>query len=159
MLVETPNNTIRFVLDTIIALLFITILAVSGAAVPQLITLLVGVVIYDSYQLITFVVFLLGVLLYSASNPIHSLLCLISIVFFLAILFLVIGAEFLAFIQLIISIGAVAILFLFVSMLLNINELAQAHSKKSSRSRSALFLLTVISATISTKWLASAFDI
>ena len=54
-------------------------------------------------------------------NPIHSVLFLILVFFNSSILFLFNNAEFLAMILLIVYIGAVAVLFLFVIMMLDIN--------------------------------------
>ena len=57
----------------------------------------------------------------SARNPVHAVLFLILCFFNAAGLFLLIGAEFLAFILMIVYVGAVAVLFLFVVMMLDIN--------------------------------------
>ena len=57
-----------------------------------------------------------------SSNPVHSVLFLILSFFNVAILFLLSGAEFLAMTLVIVYVGAVAVLFLFVVMMLNINE-------------------------------------
>lgn len=54
-------------------------------------------------------------------TPIHSLLLLIVAFFNAAGLFLVWGAEFLAMLLVIVYVGAVAVLFLFVVMMLNID--------------------------------------
>jgi NADH-quinone oxidoreductase subunit J len=54
-------------------------------------------------------------------NPVHSVLCLILAFFNAAALFLIAGAEFLAMILVIVYVGAVAVLFLFVVMMLDIN--------------------------------------
>ena len=62
-----------------------------------------------------------GVLVVSARNPVHSVLFLILAFFNTAGLFLLIGAEFLAMIVVIVYVGAVAVLFLFVVMMLNID--------------------------------------
>ena len=64
-----------------------------------------------------------GVLVVSARNPVHSVLFLIVVFFNAAALFLLIGAEFLAMILVIVYVGAVAVLFLFVVMMLNIDFL------------------------------------
>lgn len=56
-------------------------------------------------------------------QPVHSLLCLISVFFSAAILYLFVGAEFLAFLFLIVYVGAIAILFLFVIMLLQLKSM------------------------------------
>ncbi len=57
----------------------------------------------------------------SARNPVHSVLFLILAFFNASALFLIAGAEFLAMILLIVYVGAVAVLFLFVVMMLDIN--------------------------------------
>ncbi len=62
-----------------------------------------------------------GVLVVSSRNPVHSVLFLILAFFNAAGLFLLIGAEFLAMILVIVYVGAVAVLFLFVVMMLDID--------------------------------------
>jgi len=57
----------------------------------------------------------------SARNPVHSVLFLILSFFNAAALFLIAGAEFLAMILVIVYVGAVAVLFLFVVMMLDID--------------------------------------
>src|SRR6266704_2478977 len=54
-------------------------------------------------------------------NPVHSVLFLILAFFNAAGLFVLIGAEFLAMILVIVYVGAVAVLFLFVVMMLDID--------------------------------------
>ena len=54
-------------------------------------------------------------------NPVHSVLCLILCFFNASALFLIAGAEFLAMILVIVYVGAVAVLFLFVVMMLDVN--------------------------------------
>jgi len=54
-------------------------------------------------------------------NPVHSVLFLILAFFNAAALFLLAGAEFLAMILVIVYVGAVAVLFLFVVMMLDVN--------------------------------------
>src|SRR5271169_1377344 len=62
-----------------------------------------------------------GVLVVSARNPVHSVLFLILAFFSAAGLFVLIGAEFLAMILVIVYVGAVAVLFLFVVMMLDVD--------------------------------------
>jgi len=57
----------------------------------------------------------------SARNPVHSVLYLILTFFNAAALFLLTGAEFLAMILLVVYVGAVAVLFLFVVMMLDVD--------------------------------------
>ncbi|MEE8622761.1 MAG: NADH-quinone oxidoreductase subunit J [Alphaproteobacteria bacterium] len=62
-----------------------------------------------------------GVMVIAARNPVHSVLFLILAFFNAAGLFVLMGAEFLAMILIIVYVGAVAVLFLFVVMMLDIN--------------------------------------
>src|SRR5713226_6199392 len=64
-----------------------------------------------------------GAMVVSARNPVYSVLWLILAFFNAAGLFLLLGAEFLAMVLVIVYVGAVAVLFLFVVMLLDINYL------------------------------------
>jgi NADH-quinone oxidoreductase subunit J len=64
-------------------------------------------------------------------NTVYSVFFLILVFISIAILFIMIGAEFLGMIMLIVYVGAVAVLFLFVVMMLNITEqLAKRPSRK-----------------------------
>ena len=62
-----------------------------------------------------------GVMVVAARNPVHSVLFLILAFFNAAGLFVLMGAEFLAMILVIVYVGAVAVLFLFVVMMLDID--------------------------------------
>jgi len=62
-----------------------------------------------------------GFMVIAARNPVHSVLFLILAFFNSAALFVLLGAEFVAFILVIIYVGAVAVLFLFVVMMLDID--------------------------------------
>jgi NADH-quinone oxidoreductase subunit J len=68
-----------------------------------------------------------GVMVVSAKNPVHSVLFLILAFFNAAGLFVLLGAEFLAMILVVVYVGAVAVLFLFVVMMLDI-DFAQLRS-------------------------------
>lgn len=57
----------------------------------------------------------------SAKNPVHSVFFLIVAFFNAAGLFVLLGAEYIAMTLVIVYVGAVAVLFLFVVMMLNIN--------------------------------------
>ena len=62
-----------------------------------------------------------AVMVIASRNPVHSVLFLILAFFNAAALFLLLGAEFIAMILVIVYVGAVAVLFLFVVMMLDIN--------------------------------------
>jgi NADH-quinone oxidoreductase subunit J len=64
---------------------------------------------------------LAGLMVISLKNPVHSVLFLIFAFFNASGLFILIGAEYIAMTLIIVYVGAVAVLFLFVVMMLNIN--------------------------------------
>jgi NADH-quinone oxidoreductase subunit J len=73
------------------------------------------------FYLLSAVTVAAGVMVISARNPVHSVLFLILAFFNAAGLFVLIGAEFLAMVLVIVYVGAVAVLFMFVVMMLDIN--------------------------------------
>ena len=62
-----------------------------------------------------------AIMVIAAKNPVHSVLFLILAFFNAAGLFVLLGAEFLAMILVVVYVGAVAVLFLFVVMMLDID--------------------------------------
>ena len=62
-----------------------------------------------------------GLMVITARNPVHSVLFLILAFFNAAGLFVLLGAEFLAMILVVVYVGAVAVLFLFVVMMLDVD--------------------------------------
>ncbi len=60
-----------------------------------------------------------AILLIAAKEPIHSALALILVMISLAVLYLLLGAPFIAAVQIIVYAGAIMVLFVFVIMLLN----------------------------------------
>ena len=77
-----------------------------------------------AFYLFAGVVVAAGVMVISSRNPVHSVLFLILAFFNAAGLFVLMGAEFIAMILVIVYVGAVAVLFLFVVMMLDINFVA-----------------------------------
>jgi len=74
-----------------------------------------------AFYLFAFVAVAAGLLVIASRNPVHSVLFLILAFFNSAGLFILLGAEFLAMILVIVYVGAVAVLFIFVVMMLDIN--------------------------------------
>jgi|TARA_B110000263_G_scaffold247761_1_gene261264 NADH-quinone oxidoreductase subunit J len=74
-----------------------------------------------SFYLFSTVAVLSALMVISAKNPVHSVLFLILSFVNAAGLFVLLGAEFLAMILVVVYVGAVAVLFLFVVMMLDIN--------------------------------------
>jgi len=68
----------------------------------------------------SFGAFVSGFLVISSTNPVHSVFSLVMCFANSSLLLLIFGFEFLAFLFMIVYVGALAILFLFVVMMLNI---------------------------------------
>ncbi|MDA2913558.1 NADH-quinone oxidoreductase subunit J [Acidobacteriia bacterium AH_259_A11_L15] len=66
-------------------------------------------------------------------HPIHSALSLILVMASLAVLYLLLGAEFIAAVQIIIYAGAIMVLFVFVIMLLNAGEEERTNLSRMAR--------------------------
>jgi NADH-quinone oxidoreductase subunit J len=71
------------------------------------------------FFVMAFVAVAAAVALILAREPIHSALSLILVMISLAVLYLLLGAEFIAAVQIIVYAGAIMVLFVFVIMLLN----------------------------------------
>ena len=83
------------------------------------------------FYLFALVICLSGLMVISSRNPVHSVLFLILAFFNAAGLFILLNAEFLAMLLVVVYVGAVAVLFLFVVMMLDINfsELREGFQK------------------------------
>ena len=84
-----------------------------------------------AFYIFALVAIVSAALVVSARNPVHSVLFLILTFFNAAGLFVLLGAEFLAMVLVIVYVGAVAVMFMFVVMMLDINfaELRQGFSR------------------------------
>lgn len=82
------------------------------------------------FYLIAFLSIFFALLVIFSKNPVHSVLYLIVTFFTFTIHYLLLNAQFLAIVNFIVYMGAIMVLFLFVLMLLNLNEDSeQAKSK------------------------------
>ena len=101
-------------------------------------------------------------LVISARNPVHSVLFLILTFFSAAGLFVLMGAEFLAMLLIVVYVGAVAVLFLFVVMMLDVDfaQLRQGVAKYLPFglvvAAVLLFEMIVVSVAVATKGAAGA---
>jgi len=78
-------------------------------------------------------------------NPVHSALSLIVCLLSVALLFLLLGAQFIAALQVIVYAGAIVVLFLFVVMLLEVrDQTAIFHSALSQRLAALAVVLVII---------------
>src|SRR5580698_4787848 len=74
-----------------------------------------------AFYLLAGVMLISALAVISARSPVHSVLFLIAAFFSAAGLFVLMGAEFLAMLLVIVYVGAVAVLFLFVVMMLDVD--------------------------------------
>jgi NADH-ubiquinone oxidoreductase chain 6 len=76
---------------------------------------------YNSFilEIVTFLAILSSILVVSTSNPVISVLFLISLFINISIYLVILGITYIALTYIIVYVGAVTILFLFVIMLLN----------------------------------------
>ncbi len=81
------------------------------------------------FYLFSSMTLLSGVMVIQARNPVHSVLFLILVFFNAAGLLVLLGLDFFAMIFLVVYVGAIAVLFLFVVMMLNI-KIAEITEKR-----------------------------
>lgn len=72
------------------------------------------------FTIITLIGFFLAFIIFFSENTMYSIVSMIALFVFSAVILIIIYADFLAFIYIIVYVGAVAILFLFVLMLLDL---------------------------------------
>ncbi|GJL91045.1 NADH-quinone oxidoreductase subunit J [Hyphococcus sp.] len=74
-----------------------------------------------AFCLFAFAAIASGLMVVASKNPVHSVLFLISAFIAAAGLFVLMGAEYLAMVLVVVYVGAVAVLFLFVVMMLDVD--------------------------------------
>lgn len=74
------------------------------------------------FYLVAFLSIFFSLLVIFSKNPVHSVLYLIVTFFTFTIHYILLNAQFLAIVNFIVYMGAIMVLFLFVLMLLNLNE-------------------------------------
>ena len=99
------------------------------------------------FFLFSFMILGSALLVISSKNPVNSVIFLIFSFFNSAAIFLIAGAEFLALIMLIVYVGAVAVLFLFVVMMLDLNY-EDVKTKASSYRKTGYFIGTILAVEI-----------
>jgi NADH-quinone oxidoreductase subunit J len=107
-----------------------------------------------AFYLFSFILLGSAVMVVSSRNPVHSVLFLILAFINAAILFLLAGAEFLAMVLVIVYVGAVAVLFMFVVMMLDVNfaELREGFQRYAPIGALVAVILFVELALVVTGW-------
>ncbi|MDP2386771.1 MAG: NADH-quinone oxidoreductase subunit J [Bacteroidota bacterium] len=81
------------------------------------------------FYFLSFVAILCGMMVVISKNPIHSILYLILTFFSIAGHYLLLNAQFLAVVHIIVYAGAIMVLFLYVIMMMNLNEKDEPNKK------------------------------
>jgi NADH-quinone oxidoreductase subunit J len=103
------------------------------------------------FYLLSFLGVFFALLVVFSKNPVHSVLYLILTFFTIAGHYILLNAEFLAAVHVIVYAGAIMVLFLYVIMLLNLNQEAEPHKSnilKFAATVSAGLLLIVLVGTL-----------
>jgi len=94
----------------------------------------------------TIAAFILGfaVLVVTTKDTVHSVLFLVLDFLFVAALYVMLGAQFLAVIQVLVYAGGIVVLYLFVVMLVNLKRPPEAHQDPHRRSKLGLALSAAV---------------
>jgi NADH-quinone oxidoreductase subunit J len=90
-----------------------------------------------------------GVLVVTARNTVHSVLFLVANFLCVAVVYVLLGAEFLAVIQVLVYAGGIVVLYLFVVMLVSLRRPPEVPLDKRRQSRLGFVLAAVMLAEIS----------
>jgi NADH-quinone oxidoreductase subunit J len=104
----------------------------------------------ESIVFYTLAAFILGfgVLVVTARNTVHSVLFLVANFLCVAIVYVVLAAEFLAIIQVLVYAGGIVVLYLFVVMLVNLRRPPEAPLDRRRQSRLGFILAGAVLAEI-----------
>ena len=86
----------------------------------------------EFFLLLSGVAIISALLVIVARNPVHSALALVACLVQIAAIYVLLGAPFLAVIQIFVYVGAVMVLFLFVIMMLDVRKEAQTRYLKNA---------------------------
>jgi NADH-quinone oxidoreductase subunit J len=108
---------------------------------------------YDiAFYTFSFLTLLCGVLVITNRNPVTSAMFLVLTIVFMAGLFVLLRAFFLAAVQVVVYAGAVMVLFLFVIMLLDLKEEAHRKIRKLRVLTGGIAVLAVVGVVLSVVW-------
>jgi NADH-quinone oxidoreductase subunit J len=106
---------------------------------------------FESILFYTLAAFILGfgVLVVTARNTVHCVLFLVANFLCVAMIYVMLGAEFLAIIQILVYAGGIVVLYLFVVMLVNLKRPPETALDRRRQSRLGFMLAAVMLAEIS----------
>ncbi len=111
-------------------------LAIANLVVTGIVKVLLRVM-GEAIAFYTLAAFILGfaVLVVSTKDTVHSVLFLVLDFLFVAALYVLLGAQFLAVIQVLVYAGGIVVLYLFVVMLVNLKRPPEAHQDPHRRTK------------------------
>ena len=105
--------------------------------------------ILNLFYFLAFLSVICSFMVVTARNPVHSVLYLIITFFTIGCQYLILNAQFLAAVHIIVYAGAIMVLFLYVIMLLNLNQTTEVHksnyAKFAAAIASGLLLVVMVS--------------
>lgn len=111
---------------------------------------------YDiAFYAFSILTLLCGVIVITNRNPVTSAMFLVLTIVFMAGLFVLLRAFFLAAVQILVYAGAVMVLFLFVIMLLDLKEEVQRKIRKARALAGAIAVLAVVGIIVNVIWNAA----
>jgi len=93
-----------------------------------------------AFYVLSALILVLGVLVVSTRNTVHSVLFLVANFLVVAMLYVLLHAEFLAVIQVLVYAGGIVVLYLFVVMLVNLKRAPEATEDPRRRERTGILL-------------------
>jgi NADH-quinone oxidoreductase subunit J len=116
--------------------------------------------ILNLFYFLSFLAVICSFLVVTSRNPVHSVLYLIITFFTIGCQYLILNAQFLAAVHIIVYAGAIMVLFLYVIMLLNLNQTTELqksnYSKFAAAIASGLLLLVMVSSLKGADMLSNA---
>jgi NADH-quinone oxidoreductase subunit J len=88
-----------------------------------------------AFYIISAFILVFAVLVISTKDTVHSVLFLVADFLFVAAIYVLLGAQFLAAIQILVYAGGIVVLYLFVVMLVNLKRPPEAHEDPSRRTK------------------------
>ena len=97
-----------------------------------------------AFYTLSFFILLFAVLVVTTKDTVHSVLFLVLDFLFVAALYVLLGAPFLAAIQMLVYAGGIVVLYLFVVMLVNLKRPPEAHEDPHRRTKFGYALSVVV---------------
>src|SRR6188768_4304468 len=101
-----------------------------------------------AFYTLSFFILFFAVLVVSTKDTVHSVLFLVLDFLFVAALYVLLGAQFLAVIQILVYAGGIVVLYLFVVMLVNLQRPPEAHADPHRRTKLGFGLAAAVLAEL-----------